>query len=61
MKELLLDLDYYREENRPVTRLFFKGESETFVAIDDSFSPYFYVMPDGTNSVVPEEVKFIVE
>jgi DNA polymerase, archaea type len=50
MKGLLLDLDYYGEGGkgeRPVIRLFFKGEDRSFVAIDDSFSPYFYVVPDG--------------
>ncbi len=59
MKGLLLDLDYYSEEDRPIIRMFFKGEDENFVALDDSFSPYFYVMPDGPGETDsgPEEVR----
>ncbi len=55
MRGLLLDIDYSEEEAQPVTKLFVKGEKETFVAIDKSFNQFFYV--DAEN---PEKMEKLV-
>ncbi len=45
MKGLLLDIDYKTRDEKAVVRLFFKGEKENFIAEDDTFYPYLYVLP----------------
>ncbi len=47
MKGFLLDIDYETRDNRAVLKLFLKGEESNFIATDDSFLPYFYVLPSG--------------
>jgi DNA polymerase I len=49
MKGLLLDVDYETRDGKAVVRLFFKGEEKNFIAVDSSFSPYFYVAPTTEN------------
>ena len=42
----IIDIDYIVKENRPVIRIFGKTEQgKTIVAYDDSFIPYFYILP----------------
>ncbi|MFH1774402.1 MAG: DNA-directed DNA polymerase [Methanobacteriota archaeon] len=62
MKGFLLDIDYETRNGRAVLKLFLKGEDSerklarnaiflteesNFIAADDSFLPYFYVLPSG--------------
>ncbi|MBI5253334.1 MAG: hypothetical protein HY930_02905, partial [Euryarchaeota archaeon] len=47
MKGFLLDIDYETRNNKAVLKLFLKGEESNFIATDDSFLPYFYVLPSG--------------
>lgn len=44
MKGFLLDIDYETVNGKAVLKLFFKGDEGFFVASDDSFTPYFYVL-----------------
>jgi len=46
LEGLLLDSDYTEEEKKPCIRLFIKCEKGTFVAVDQSFKPYLYVVAD---------------
>ena len=40
----LIDLDYLTQDGKAVVRLWCKDENGIFVAYDDSFEPYFYVL-----------------
>jgi DNA polymerase I/DNA polymerase-2 len=43
---LVLDADYTMVENKPVVRLYCKDEkSKTVLVLDNTFKPYFFVMP----------------
>jgi len=43
---LVLDADYILIENKPTVRIFSKDEKgRTVLVLDDTFEPYFYVMP----------------
>ncbi len=45
-KGWLIDADYITENGRAVIRLWCKDENgDTFIVLDDSFQPYFYVRP----------------
>ena len=46
---ILLDIDYITKDDKPVIRLFgkVKGKSNDIIALDDSFVPYLYIMPNG--------------
>jgi DNA polymerase I len=45
---LLLDVDYFVENNKPIIRMWCVDDSgESTVIFDDSFEPYFYVVPYG--------------
>lgn len=46
MKGILLDVEHEEEEGKFVIKLYIRGESEVFVAVDESFSHYFYVTAD---------------
>ncbi|MBW3013201.1 DNA-directed DNA polymerase [Candidatus Woesearchaeota archaeon] len=55
-----LDIDYKIVGNKPVIRLFGKtSEGEQICVMDNSFAPYFYVLPDEKNSL--EELKIYFE
>ena len=44
----LLDVDYFVENNKPIIRMWCIDDSgESTVIFDDSFEPYFYVVPYG--------------
>ncbi len=43
MDVTILDIDYISFEEKPVIRLFAKGENKSVVLIDDSFKPYLYI------------------
>ncbi len=52
MKGFLLDADYETRDDRAVVKLFFTGGKGAFTAVDDSFSPYLYAVPeDGLEDV----------
>lgn len=44
---VLLDIDYVTYEEKPLIRLFGKeiGTKKSIIALDDSFIPYFYIVP----------------
>ncbi|MCQ2964888.1 MAG: DNA-directed DNA polymerase, partial [archaeon] len=44
---VLLDIDYVTYEEKPLVRLFGKeiGTKKSIIALDDSFIPYFYIVP----------------
>lgn len=50
-KMVLLDIDYVTLNDKPVIRLFGKekldNEEKAIIALDDSFKPYIYVIPDN--------------
>lgn len=51
-KGWLLDADYYVEENRPIIRLWcVDDQGRSAVIFDDSFEPYFYLVPYGDVSI----------
>ncbi|MFN4132945.1 MAG: DNA-directed DNA polymerase, partial [Candidatus Hadarchaeales archaeon] len=57
MRGTLLDVEHGEEEGRSVLRLLIRGDKETFIAIDGSFSHYFYVVAEDPQKVS----KFISE
>jgi DNA polymerase I len=57
MKGFLLDIDYETMAGRAVIKLFFKGAGGFFVASDDSFTPYFYVLYQGDAEEVKKRLK----
>jgi DNA polymerase I len=59
MKGFLLDADYETREDRAVVKLFFRGEEDSFTAVDDSFSPYLYVLPEDGLEEVSKRLRLI--
>lgn len=61
MKEnlLVLDADYILIEDKPTVRIFCKDrKSETILVLDDTFEPYFYVMPkEGKITQLKKEIE----
>ncbi len=52
----LLDIDYTTKDEKPIIRLFLKTQQQN-IAIDDSFSPYLYALPNDDPKKVSEEIK----
>ncbi|MFP4117199.1 MAG: family B DNA polymerase [Candidatus Aenigmatarchaeota archaeon] len=60
MKMQILDADYKMVNNKPVVRLFGKTEDgETVCALDNSFRPYFYCLPENHNGSKEEILELI--
>ncbi|MEE8358386.1 MAG: DNA-directed DNA polymerase [Candidatus Hydrothermarchaeales archaeon] len=56
----LLDIDYITKDGKAIIRLFLKNQ-EYNIAIDDSFSPYLYVLPRVDARKVEKEIKGVGE
>ncbi len=57
MKKCLLDADYVMRGEKPVIRLYYKGESGAFVEDVDDFQPYFWAKPKAGIGELEEQVK----
>lgn len=56
---ILLDIDYVTYEEKPLIRLFGKEKDtkKNIIALDDSFIPYFYIIPNGDINECISELK----
>ncbi|MDL2246005.1 DNA-directed DNA polymerase [Methanobrevibacter sp. OttesenSCG-928-K11] len=58
---IILDLDYITHDEKPVMRLFAKGEYNgekiEIIALDDSFKPYMYIIPSVSIEETIEELE----
>ena len=61
MKGFLLDVIYETRDNKAVIKLFFKGEKDYFIGIDNEFNPYLFVIPEGDIKQVSQRLKRILE
>ena len=50
----ILDIDYISYEEKPVVRLFSKGDDKSVVLIDDSFKPYLYISTNNPNECIDD-------
>jgi DNA polymerase, archaea type len=61
MVKCLLDADYITRDEKPVIRLFYKGESGQVIEEVSGFEPYFYVLPRGDMAELVSELKGLAD
>ena len=51
IRGLILDVDYITEHEKAVIRLFIKTEKDVLIVKDKDFRPYFYVIPENSETI----------
>lgn len=62
MKMIITDIDYITKDETPVIRILGKTKNgEHIIALDETFEPYFYVLPKNDTETCIKEIKEEVE